>query len=117
MYSFFYLSKVNLGEKVVHWTLTLSLETPEVVMSQCTPPTLFSLLLSCPYLSLALLIMNKKMKNTGEPMPNFFLGSDLSFLGGCFFSGGGAEMIFMQLVCRGLWKGVGDKNGNRKVLL
>ena len=35
--SFSYLSKVKLGGKVVHWTLTLSQDSV-VVMTQCTHP-------------------------------------------------------------------------------
>ena len=72
--SFSYLSKVNLGGKVVHWTRTLSQDSGSL-MSQCITPTF------PPYFCLALTLNRpvkcaKDMQNTGEPMPKFFLVLD-----------------------------------------
>ena len=51
--SFSYLSKVNLGRKVVHWTQTLSQETCRLY-EPMYPTHLSPLLLSCPYLFIGL---------------------------------------------------------------
>ena len=47
--SFSYLSKVNLGRKVVHWTRTLSQDSCSLY-EPMYPTHLSPLLLSCPYL-------------------------------------------------------------------
>ena len=51
--SFTYLSKVNLGRKVVHWTRTLSQDSCNLY-EPMYPTHLSPLLLSCPYLFIGL---------------------------------------------------------------
>ena len=51
--SFSYLSKVNLGRKVVHWTRTLSQDSCSLY-EPMYPTNLSPLLLSCPYLFIGL---------------------------------------------------------------
>ena len=51
--SFSYLSKVNLGRTVVHWTRTLSQDSCSLY-EQMYPTHLSPLLLSCPYLFIGL---------------------------------------------------------------
>ena len=51
--SFSYLSKVNLGRKVVHWTRTLSQDSCSLY-EPMYPTHLSPLLLSCPYLFIGL---------------------------------------------------------------
>ena len=76
--SFSYLSKVNLGGKAVHWMRTLSQDS----YSRNEPmhyAHLFPLLvlpISLTGLYKVMKKMEKKCKNTGEPMPNFFLVLD-----------------------------------------
>ena len=88
--SFSYLFKINLGRKVVHWMGHLLVKTLVVIMSQCITPT-FS-----PYFCLAHIFNRpvqcdeENVKNTGEPMPNFFLVLDFVFV---FFFGGGGEGV------------------------
>ena len=79
--SFSYLSKVNSGRKVLHWTRTLSQDFRSLY-EPMYPTHLYPLLQSCPYLFIGLgnwVGVTKKMQITGEPMPNFFLVLD--FLG------------------------------------
>ena len=54
--SFSYLSKVNLGRKVVHWTRTLSQDSLQCILANVPHPGthLSPLLLSCPYLFIGL---------------------------------------------------------------
>ena len=79
--SFSYLSKVNLGRKVVHWTQTLSQDSCSLY-EPMYPTHLSPLLLSCPYLFIGLgnwAGVMKKMQITGEPLPNFFFSVGLKF--------------------------------------
>ena len=79
--SFSYLSKVNLGRKVVHWTQTLSQDSCSLY-EPMYPTHLSPLLLSCPYLFIGLgnwVGGDEKMQIIGEPMPNFFFNVGLSF--------------------------------------
>ena len=87
--SFSYLSKVNLGRKVVHWTRTLSQDSCSLY-EPMYPTHLSPLLLSSPYLFIGLgnwVGVMKKMQITGEPLPNFFSVLDLVFLSPLFDRG------------------------------
>ena len=79
--SFSYLSKVNSGRKVVHWTRTLSQDSCSVY-EPMYPTHLSPLLLSCPYLFIGLgnwVVGDEENANYRGIMPNFFLSVGLSF--------------------------------------
>ena len=83
-----YLSKVNLGRKVAHWTRTLSQDSCSLY-EPMYPTHLSPLLLSCPYLFIGLgKGVMKKMQITGEPLPNFFSVLGLVLFQPPFLTGG-----------------------------
>ena len=80
--SFSYLSKVNLGRKVVHWTRTLSQDSCSLY-EPMYPTHLSPLLLSCPYLFIGLGNWvggdEENANYRGTPAQFFFFSVGLSF--------------------------------------
>ena len=77
---FSYPSKVNLGGKAVYWTQTLSQDScsrNEPMHHAHLFPLLLPLTSVLPISLTGLYNVMKKMQNTGEPMPNFFLSVGL----------------------------------------
>ena len=87
--SFSYLSKVNLGRKVVHWTQTLSQDSCSLY-EPMYPTHLSPLLLSCPYLFIGLGNWvggdEENANYRGTPV-QFFTVLDLVFLSPLFDRG------------------------------
>ena len=88
--SFSYLSKVNLGRKVVHWTRTLSQDSCSLY-EPMYPTHLSPLLLSCPYLFIGLGnwvgVDEENANYRGTPAQFFFSVLDLVFLSPLFDRG------------------------------
>ena len=79
--SFTYLSKVNSGRKVVHWTRTLSQDSCSLYKPMY-PTHLSPLLLSCPYLFIGLCNWvggDEENANYRETYAHFFLSVGLNF--------------------------------------
>ena len=87
--SFSYLSKVNIGRKVVHWTRTLSQDSCSLY-EPMYPTHLSPLLLSCPYLFIGLgnwVGGDEENANYRGTLLNFFSVLDLVFLSPLFDRG------------------------------
>ena len=84
--SFSYLSKVNLGRKVVHWTRTLSQDSCSLY-EPIYPTHLSPLLLPCPYLFIGLgnwVGGDEENANYRGTLAQFFFSVGLSFLSPLF---------------------------------
>ena len=96
--SFSYLSKVNSGGKVVHWTQTLSQDSCSLY-EPMHPTHLSPLLLSCPYLKKGL-CNRKKCRLQGNLCPIFFLMLDLVFFLSTFFTWGSwSKVLWLFYYC------------------
>ena len=110
--SFSYLSKINLGGKVVHWTRTLSQDSCSLY-EPIYPTHLSPLLLSCPYLFIGLGNWvggdEENANYRGTPAQFFFSVLDLVFLSPLFDPGISSYfLLFLPLQtlhnvnCRGM---------------